>query len=315
MTMMRAPPPRPEFALPPTAEIERALRTVLVRHARYAIALLRHDALDVHVAIHESRRALRRLRAALQLLQPHQRERYDEWIVPLREAGRVLSPLRDRQSVQEAVDALERAKRGGLDPDTAQAIRRRLGSAGRREEPGMAAAIARAIELLASSIVHLRLAAQGVALDDLLAGLAVSLRRARRAMRAATDDADELAMHRWRRRLRALWLQWELLTPMWPRGMAGLVADSKRASQQLGLARDLDLLARRMSRWQAALGEVSVATVRERMAARRSVLIARARRASALLLAESPAAQVRRMRRYWKLGVQALPQSNGASPT
>jgi CHAD domain-containing protein len=298
---MRTPPPRPEFALEPTQAVDLALRKIASGQVRHALRLLRDPHLDAHVAIHEARRALRRLRALVLLLRPRLGEHYAEVVAPLRDAGRLLSPLRDRQSVHEAVDALEHAARDPLNVGTAALVRQRLGHAQRRGRARASAVMARAVERIKDARPNLVRALAGTTREDLLAGLRLSMRRARSAMRAADAQADEAALHCWRRRVRALWLQWELLTPVWPRGLTGMVNEYKRVSRRLGLERDLALLTQRMATWRAPLGELSIDALQQRIASRRAALRVGAGRASALLLAESPKAVVQRMARYWRL--------------
>jgi CHAD domain-containing protein len=221
-----------------------ALARVIVEQCEVACDQLDRRGPDRHAGVHDARRAIRRARAAQALLQPaFAREDWVRISADLRMAGRVLSPLRDAQSVIEAIEEHLQDAVGALG-GTARtrllaALRRRrdrIGAAGTAAISEARAALARAA---ASAVVD----TAGWDADALAAGLAAGRARLARAVRRArkrVDDDD--ALHRVRQRARTHWLQIELLVAAWPGPLAALAGEAKKLSKMLGDERDLQML-------------------------------------------------------------------------
>jgi CHAD domain-containing protein len=257
--------------------------------------LERQDA-DLHAGIHDARRSIRRARAAQALLRPMlDRDDWTRVSADLREAGRTLSPLRDAQSMIEAIEehladagvALDATARRGL----LAALRRR-----RNRIVGTgAAAIAQADAALARTADAA--AADAAAFDSgaVKAGLALGRARLARALREvqhAPDDAN--ALHRLRQRARAYWLQLELFVPAWPAVLEAFAGEAKKMSQLLGTERDLQMLDAWLGRRRSALpGSRSLASVRGDISRLREDLRARAMKIAARLCSK-PARRIGR---------------------
>jgi CHAD domain-containing protein len=220
---------------------------------------------DLHAGIHDARRAIRRARAAQALLRPMlDRDGWTRVSADLREAGGALSPLRDAQSMIEAIE--EHLEDAGVVLD-ARARRGLLAALRRRRDRIVgagAAAIAQADVALARAAGAAAADAAAFDADAMTAGLAFGRARLARAMREverAPDDAD--ALHRLRQRARAHWLQLELFVPAWPAVLGAFAGEAKKLSQLLGTERDLQLLDAWLGRRRSVLpGSRSLASVR-----------------------------------------------------
>jgi CHAD domain-containing protein len=303
------------FRIDNDEDLPRALARVIVEQCVAARGHLARRGADLHEGIHDARRAIRRARAAQALLRP--RLGRGEWArtsADLREAGRVLSPLRDAQSLIEAIE--EHLEQAGVALD-APARRNLLAALRRRRDRIVgagAAAISQADAALARAAATAGADAAGFDAAGLAAGLALGrarLARAVRAARAAGVDAD--ALHRVRQRARAHWLQIELLVPAWPAMLATLASEAKKLSQALGEERDLQMLDAWLARRRAELpGSRGVAQVRADIARLREALRVRGLRQAARLCAESPRRFGRNLAMLRGLAVEAAAEGGPA---
>lgn len=267
---------------------------------------------EVHSAIHEARRAMRRARAVQALLRPAMdRAQWAACSAALRDAGGRLSPLRDAQSVVEAIEG--HLAEAGVELDEA-ARGRLLRSLRQRRERIVAqgaAAIAAARAALARAAGEAEGLFAGFDEDALGRGLAAARRRLDRAIeRAIAAPADVEALHRVRQRARVHWLQLELVAAAWPAVLGAHAAEAKRLSQSLGDERDLGLLDAWLARRRAPLpGRRGLADVRQDVAALRARLRARALRVARRIASEPPRGLARRV-----LALRAARSVAGAAP-
>jgi CHAD domain-containing protein len=262
---------------------------------------LQRSGAELHDGVHDARRAIRRARAALELLRPQlDKPAWASLGTGIAQAGRALSPLRDAQSVIEAVDEQLRDAAVKLPAGSLQqvmsSLRRRRGQVTRRA----AMAIATADAALAAAADPLQQAFADFDEAALATGLRFGRRRLRDAMqvaRTAAPDGD--ALHRFRQRARTHWLQLELLSDAWPAVLEAQAAESKRLSQLLGSERDLQLLSSVTARlYGGSRRPPGLASVEAHIKRLRAQRLMDAFALGALVCAESGAALAERIRRW-----------------
>ena len=233
---------KPPFRLGGGEFLGAGLQRVALEEIDYAIAALRSFRLDI--GVHESRKAFRRVRAALRLVRdPLGYGVYRAENVALRDLGREIGGSRDATVMVETVVGLSHLYGDVLQPgafDTLRSnllerdkmIRRRV--SGDRIESviaGLEAARAR----FASWDRHL--------LDDgfesVAGGLHRVYRRGRRRMADAYREPSSEAFHVWRKRVRYLRFQMALLEGMWPELQRGIATDLAYLADALGAEHDL----------------------------------------------------------------------------
>lgn len=287
------------YRIEPGEALHSALARVFGEQLAAAEAQLARPPAQVHAAIHDARRAMRRARAVQALLRPAlDRPRRQALGASLREAGRCLSPLRDAQSVVEAIEA--HLPEAGVVLD--ERARARLLRSLRQRRDRIVAAGATALD--AARTLLSRVAAECAGhfdeFDeaDLARGLAAGRRRLDRALAAAiTAPQDGDALHRLRQRARVHWLQVELVSAAWPAVLGAHAAEAKRLSQALGDERDLALLEDWLARRRAPLPDGRPpAAIRDDVARLRGRLRERGFRLALRVGSESPARFARRVR-------------------
>lgn len=236
---MTAHSPGPLFAAQAATQVDQAMRSLAQRRNR-------------HSAIHRMRKAIRRLRSLLALCRPGLGPETDVIDNGLRQLCVDLSDLRDAHVVVVTASGL--AGEGGQDTWSAG-----VAQLAARCESLLAKALAADPEF-ASRRARLDTLAQAIAalpwhrLDDshLAEGIARSARRLAKAERKARQEPDADSSHRWRRRLRRLRMQYQVIRaarkkqPSWkgPRRAShhASIHALNRESDRLGRLQDLRLL-------------------------------------------------------------------------
>jgi len=299
--------------LPRDASVQAALRRIARSELASARALLAAGQPPA-TAVHGLRKAVKRLRGLLRMVQPVCPD-FAGADARLRVIGRRLAPLRDAEVRLATLTALCAGLEQGLPLAVRDALRAEVEA---RREPDelqrVVAAVDAELDALRRQARRWRLAAEGW--PALAPGLAATWRDCRRGLRAsaraqATGGGSE-PLHDWRRVVKRHWYQARLLTPIWPEMLAPHVAEADALGEALGLHNDLDLLLA----WLASHPDRRVATLAQEgpilraARARRDGLAACALARGARLLAEPARGLVRRWGGWWDLRatVPAWPQ-------
>jgi CHAD domain-containing protein len=221
-------------------------------------------------AVHESRKALKRLRALLRLsrdqLGPEVRRREN---AAFRDAGRKLSGARDSRVLVATLD--------GLAPGGFGALRDALISSGATPET---AAVLQAVEAARRRVDTWPLADEGGP-ELLEPGLERIYRRGRRAYRAAKADPTSERLHELRKRTKDLWYATQVLRPAAPKRLRQLGRSAHKLSDVLGDDHDLAMLLEASHKHAATLApaerELLAEHIDERRAKLRSKALQRAR--------------------------------------
>lgn len=258
---------------------------------------------DPAVAVHETRKSLKRLRALLRLIRPSLGDDiFHEENDHLRGIGRILSGARDRHVLLETVTKLETgtaANRDGL----GRAVRHVINVENGGERPPVeATALRQAHNRLAEAkgrLARLRIAGHGF--DIVGPGLEISYRKARRAFGTAyADDTDE-AFHEWRKGTQQHWRHMVLLSRAWPECLGARTDAARGLSQTLGDDHDLAMLIAFLRTEPAErLGSERKALIEKLARQRQQELRSIARPTGVRLFAESAKALRYRVAAYWE---------------
>src|SRR3954469_16260868 len=254
------------------------------------------------VAVHDLRKAMKRWRALLRLLEPFLGDDARRLRTEARDLARDLSGARDAQSAIEALNDLA-GNGSDLSPRTVASIRGRLDTIRLSAE---AATINEDVR------VRLRTALDGAgatvaawALEKLtFAELARELARTYQRLREDSpkdwSKAEPDALHDLRSIVGAHRYQMELVEPLWPKFGKLWVAEAQRLRDWLGAFQDLSVLRGftvphgALAPWRSRLTPLILARQRRHAKA--------AQRLANQLLAEKPKAFRRRLEALWERG-------------
>jgi CHAD domain-containing protein len=290
-------------AVRPDVAVGEALRAVAHDVLQEARAALEDGTKPDAVAVHDYRKAMKRWRALLRLLEPFLDEDAKRLRVEARESARELAGARDAQSAIEALDDLvENDAR--LSPRTIASIRRRLDEVRASAEAATLTPATRA--RLFAALDAAEAAANAWPLDSVT--FAAFARELTETYKLARDDAPDAdwrtvepdVLHDLRSRVVAHRYQMELVQPLWPKFGRLWVAEAQRLRDRLGAFQDLSVMQgftaphRPLAPWRARLTPV--------IAARQAAHAKAAQRIGGRLFAERPRAFRKRIEALWKSG-------------
>lgn len=196
---------------------------------------------DRDAAVHEARKALKRLRALLRLVRDHLGEGvFREEDVVLRDLGRRLAAARDARTCIDTLHALV--------PDRCEVLEERLAD----DHRAASALLLTDTDLMAQLLTTAKCARErwvtrlpGLVRDEFAAispGLRRTYRRGRKRMGRALDRPTDEAFHEWRKEVKHLRYQMESLRPIDPLAFSGVIAALDSLGEVLGTEHDHTVL-------------------------------------------------------------------------
>jgi CHAD domain-containing protein len=282
----------------PVGEALKAVARDVLAEARAALEQDKSDA----TAVHDYRKAMKRWRALLRLLEPFLGEEGHRLRVAARDFARELAGARDAQAAMEALDDIAEAPQTVLSPRSLATIRARLDELRKGAE---ALSLTQAMRArLIVGLDEIVPAINSWTLDSVSFGeLAGELAKTYRRMRADAPREDWRAvpaeeLHNLRRRVVAHRYQMELVEPLWPKFGRVWVAEAQRLRDRLGAYQDLSMLLaftaphQVLAPWRSRL----VPLIGQRQAAHAKA----SSRIAGRMLAEKPRAFRQRLEALWK---------------
>jgi CHAD domain-containing protein len=284
-----------------------AIKRIIWEEVEAAIALLTDPDMDIDTAVHETRKGMKRIRAALRLVRGEIGEIVFEYENEIyRDAARHLAILRDSAVM---VETLESFRNQDEAIDTAvpfQVVYEKL--VGIKEVarqkfleqkdtiPNIVARLTEARERVETLPINRQ---------DFGAyqnGLRRVYRRGRKRMNLAYEDGNSPEkFHDWRKRVKYLWHHIEILQPLWPPVFEVTANELHQLSDYLGEAHDAAVLVNYIAENETQFeGEPELPLLISRLNHKRQGLETAAQPLGLRLFAETPRQFVNRLSIYWQ---------------
>lgn len=248
-------------------------------------------------AVHETRKALKRLRALLRLFRPGIGEQaFHAENAHLRDIGRSLSGARDRHVLLETAERLA-ADASDAEREHIAALRHAILAANGDAAPAKAKPTIARLAEAKRRLAQLELPPGGYGI--VAGGLEKSYRRARRAFRHAYEAPSDEIFHEWRKGAQNHWRQMALLSHAWPDYLGARAKEARELSQLLGDDHDLALLVGFLPSQTEALGPGAPGIIEGAARRRQAALRALARPRGERLFAERPGRLRRSVGAFW----------------
>jgi CHAD domain-containing protein len=269
------------------------------------------------IAVHQARKSTKRVRAVLRLVRADLGEKiYKYENQTLRDAARRIAPVRDSLVAVETIDILDRVYGHLLANGVLEETRHNLDFKRRRielramEDPELVVSVVEVFERAHGrysnwSVVPSSSHVYGSGVRDEFAAIGPGLKRTYRQgrdlmVRAYSDPTSE-KLHRWRKSVKYLRHQMEILTPLWPEVVVGMAITLDRVGELIGQDHDLAMLTEHLEQEEAICPDPALRTLVLAIAnQRRSDLQTAARILGRRVFVEKPDAITRRVEAYWE---------------
>jgi CHAD domain-containing protein len=289
-------------ALHPGLAVGEALRAVSRHILAEARTAIENPSNSDATAVHDFRRAMKRWRALLRLLDRFLEPGGRQLRTEARDLARALGGARDAQS---ALDALDDLADHGLtfSARSLATVRGRIEALRQTAETNvltgemrmrLSGALARADTAVEEWPLH------GLTFAEVADRLTRAYRAARRALPRDWPDAEAEDLHEVRKRVVNHRYQMEIVAPLWPRFGRMWVGEAQRLRDRLGKHHDLLLLAgllpahQPLAPWRSRLAPPIAERMKDHVTA--------ARRIASRLFVEKPGAFRRRLGIIWEMG-------------
>lgn len=292
---------------------QEGVRRIAGEQINRAVREIADPGLDRHEAVHQVRKRCKKIRGLIRLVRPDF-QAYQQENVFFRDAARLLSTVRDAQSVLETFDTLIDCFAGQVDASAFASVREQL-TERRQRIADDTAGLARRMEQFRTRMEEARCRAEGWPVRGdgfgaVAGGLRKTYGRGRRAMRKAYRNPTAENFHEWRKRAKYHWYHARLLESIWRPIVSEHGLAASELSDHLGDAHDLAVLRATLMDDPAAFGEDrDVQAILALIEMRRGELRGQARFLGERLFAEKPGSLVRRFARYWDAWHGELDQS------
>jgi CHAD domain-containing protein len=280
----------------------REVRRILVEWIASAVALLNKKRVT-DADIHDARKQLKKARAALRLLRGSIGEiAYRRENAALRDAARPLGAARDSRVLVAVLDALLERHKSTLKPVRLDKLRRIL----RQEQTHSRRALTRTViakQRAALRAVIKRSERWRLRGDDwavIADGFARSYRRARKNFAAAKESRGTECLHDWRKQVKYLWHQLQIVQPSRPGKIGALATRCHKLADNLGDDHDLAVLRSKIESHTQVLERTrDLDELLRRLDRRRVQLQDKAFALGSRLFADKPAVFAQHLSRYW----------------
>ncbi len=308
--------PTMTYQLQPDESFSEGIRRIILAELDQAHRYLteRPSDLSADDAIHEARKSFKKLRAALRLVRNDIGEAtFRQENAVIRDAGRLLSDLRDSYVLVETVDRLKEQYADQLRPEALADVRQQLFTRYAQVRADMLAdeaRLAQVVALLAEArprLANLPISSNGP--SAWRGGLRRVYRRGRRRMALAYREPTSERFHDWRKRVKYFWYHLLILQPIWEaagdRHNKGQWAEQvSLLADYLGLEHDLAVLAEVVLYEKIAPETAERALLLALIAHERGRLQAAARPLGEEIYADKPAKLVKQMVGFWHFNKQ-----------
>jgi len=295
--------------------LESGVRRILAEQCERAASGLACQS-DAVTAVHDARKCIKRSRALLRLVRPAIGDAvWKDHDAALRDVGRGLSAIRDRDVLRQTVEKLK----SGATPTLKKALAV-IGMQLADGEPGDSAPapeegkrqLMQTAALLDAVSVRLRkLHVPGSFETCVEPGIERGHAKARRLLIEVRQAPAPETLHELRKAIQVHWRHMVVLSAAWPEVMKGRAAEARNVSNLLGEDRDLTLLEAHIATNTGGLTRSAVATIRRAIASRRRAIAAEAFPRAERLLVGKPARFARDLTRQWSIaaGLSEKPRS------
>ena len=229
--------------------VPKELRRIVTDELETAIAELRKDGTVSETSVHEARKSIKKIRAAIRLMRDELGPYYKDENRLLGDVGRSLSDLRDASVLVSSLESLSTRTRNGktracLKKLAAEFRMRQQQIANDEHSSAIIEAAAQQLQSVAERVDSWPCSKKGF--DALRTGCKRTLHRTRQAFEAVQNSGTAQDLHDWRKRVKDHWYHIRLLAGLWPDVMTSFEWMLNDLETKLGDHHNLEVLKERI---------------------------------------------------------------------
>lgn len=309
--------PLPEFRLGATEPLPVGLKRLTLNELESATSRFYDGEEAFSEAVHESRKSTKRVRAVLRLVRDEVGDKIyefeDTW---MRDTGRMIAPVRDSFAIVDSFDVLHRIYGHLLVDGALEEVRDHLVSRRDRlenrvmEDPHLVSGVVERLEKAHGRYSNWATEASGRTVyaggirDEFSAirpGFKRTYERGRKQMVHAYKAPSPHNFHEWRKNVKYLRHQMEVMTPLWPEVVVGMAITFERVGEMIGQDHDLSILLDLLENDPNVCPDpIERSLIRALAGQRRSDLQVAARVLGRRVFTEDPESLTGRLEVYWE---------------
>ncbi|MBT8295353.1 MAG: CHAD domain-containing protein, partial [Gramella sp.] len=264
------------------------------------------ETLDIHEAVHDIRKRLKKLRALARLVRDEMgEENYKEINIFFRDLGRELSDLRDLTAHIETLNLLRERYGNHLYVNFFRSIIKQIESERSELKTSMIARnffsdhLVKKLNYAKKDLIKWPVNSNDIMI--ILPSIERVYKRGTKAQKNAYANPNKENFHEWRKRVKYLWYQTLLLQETWPEFFNTLESEIHELSDLLGNDHDLMVLLEKTANQEIKFKDEQQAELLEAIILKYSqVLRSAAQIKGELIYAEEPSDFIKRIGRYTK---------------
>ncbi len=278
------------------------MKRIVAEQIESALDSLKPTVRNKDEAIHDARVCIKKIRAILRLIRdPLGKKIYAEEDTGYRDVARELSRVRDSAAMIEIIDKLAEHFSDQLSPDAFDSVRAPLRRSQKTRQQDRKKAMTAAARSLRQARKRVPEWPEFGHRLSLARGLKRVFKKGRANFDMAYDEPGVQTFHEWRKQVKHLLYETQVLRPLWGKMMKALRTELKTLGKYLSEDHDLALLREKVSEQLVKAGdrteiEALVALIDQR----RNELEVNARVLGTRIYAEKPRAFARRNETYWQ---------------
>ncbi len=277
------------------------VKRVLLEQIDKALDHLKPTARNKDEAIHDARVCVKKIRALLRLIRDSVGDTtFQAEDTAYRDAGRMLSRVRDSAAMLEIVDKLINHFSGQLSKNAFASVRAPLLRSRKEQQQDRNSAMVKAAEALREARARVKEWPESGHHQALTGGLKQIFKRGRTNFATAYDQPSVENFHEWRKQVKYLLYQTRVLRPLWQTMMEALAAELDTLGKHLSEDHDLAILREELSeQLEKSENRTDIEALVALVDQRRNELEICARVLGARIYADKPRSFAARSEAYW----------------
>lgn len=294
------------FSITNSESIAGNIHRILLEQLDYIKMQSEREQEDVHKAIHEIRKSIKRIRAVLRMIRDEiGYSSYYRENVFYRDLSRKLSEIRNFEVLSGSIRTLQKDLSNTIPADVFISLEEELG----RQQEEVTGGPARLNQLLKKTAGEIdngreRINDFPIKHDDfgaLEGGLFRMYRQGRRYLRDARKNPSPAQLHDLRKRMKYFWYQVDILQPIFPGPMKAYASTLETIGENLGVYHDLQVMQEFLAGSEIIPDARVNEALQEACIARKSMLLQNIWPMAGMAYSEKPRAMVDRLASYWEV--------------